>query len=1159
MKLVKNGELSSSAAKDVFAQVWQSGAEPAAVVKAKGLGQVSDEVAIAAAVDAVLSENLKAVADHRAGNQRAHGALSARSEEDEGESESRGDQSRSLRSHGLSLGGFHLDSHPMPEERKLVTVLFADIVGSTEMGQAYDPEVMRAALSRTFESASEILRSHGGTVEKFIGDAVMAVFGVPSAHDDDPDRAVRAAFALRERIAAEDAAAGPVFRIRVGVNTGEAVAGSGEASQFLVTGPAVNAAARIQQAGVPGEILVGELTRRLTLGSVEYGPAREIDAKGIGKLAGFPAEHLATALPEQHRGLPGLHAPLIGRDHEMRRLMEAHASVSHGGQPHLVTIYGPAGSGKSRLTAEFIDTIGRDRVRSGRCLPYGEAITYYAVQLILRADAGIEIADPRDVAIEKVRSAALAAFPDEPEEAEAVARRVRVLAGIERADEAMPEVPPEDLNEELIFGLRRYLERRAASSPLVLVFEDVHWAEPGLLELIESLAEWSRGPLLIVCLARPDFRELRPSWGSGIANATAITLAPLSSDDTRRLIAELLAIDDLPEQVRSDVVTRAEGNPLYVEEFLRMLMETGRIEKRADRWTAGAAIATVEVPPTLRGLITARLDRVGPDVKALLQRASLAGRLFSTDALSALADGAKPEPALLRDAIRRDLLVEADERALGSGRVFRFKHVLIRDVAYSTVPKAERSRLHDRYGRWLETSLGDRRHEIADIIGFHAEQSFLFARELNAPASAELGSRALGLLLEAARSADDRGDSYAALNLYTRASTVGDAVGSTPLERAEIVGQQLLLKDELATARPSEVELEDAITAAKGAGPSAVVAELLILHAAVQREREKSESAEAALREARDVATTLGDADLVTRVMWQQAFARYWLNDVDGMYRLLVEAHEHVKRTRSKWAGLILFWLGRGAFYRGDLSAAVAFAEEAIAAIPFQSKFWRAMTHVVRERVAADSGDEETSLGEARQANALVRELGLPGWIASTEWHIGEALLALGDADGARVALAEAVDLFERRKQRGQIPEVRARLARALVRLGEIPAARQQAETARAIAAPTDLESRYIAAVALGEVVEAEGDRVAAEALFRESVTLLEPSGFGSVLATAREHYASFLIRQGRATEARAQLETARAFHKDPLAGRHRERIDALLRETAVASRDRPR
>jgi len=1042
----------------------------------------------------------------------------------------------------------------MPEERKLVTVLFADIVGSTEMGLSHDPEVIRAVLGRAFESASEVLREHGGTVEKFIGDAVMAVFGVPAAHDDDPDRAVRAAFVLRDRIAGADPGGGPPLRVRIGVNTGEAVAGSGQSTQFLVTGPAVNAAARLQQAAAPGEIVVGDLTKRLTTGGISYGTAREVDAKGIGKLAAWPAERVATDVPEQHRGLPGMRAPLIGRDHELRLLVESHAGLMRRAEPQLATIYGPAGSGKSRLTSEFIEAIGRETVRTGRCLPYGEGITYYAVQLILRADAGIEIADPRDVAISKLRAATLAAFGQEVAEADAVARRVSVLAGLERAETALPEVPPDGLREELAFGFRRYFERRAAGSPLVLVFEDVHWAEPGLLDLIENLAEWSRAPLLLLCLARPDFRELRPGWGSGAANSTAITLAPLTSEETRRLIAELLAIDDLPEELRTSVVTRAEGNPLYIEEFLRMLMETDRIEKRGGRWTAAASIATVDVPPTLQGLITARLDRVGQDVKALLQRASLAGRLFSTDALTALADGTKPDPALLRDAIRRDLLIEADERALGSGRVFRFKHVLIRDVAYSTLPKAERSRLHDRYGWWLETTLGDRRHEIADIVAHHAEQAFVLARELNAPTSAALGRRALDLLLQAARNANDRVDTHAALNLYTRANTAADTVGTTAEERAEIVGRQLLLRMQLATERPSLAELNDAIAATKAAGPSKFVAELLMARADLERQRRELGAAatESTLNEALAVARITGDVDLIADAMWQRAFTRYWFGDLDGMHRFLLEAHEHVRTTGSNRAGRILFWLARGAAYRGGFTEAAAFDAEARAALPYQSKFFRAMTHLGYSRSTADIGDFARSREEARHANALFRELGLPSWIASTDWTIGEASLELGDAEEARRVLEEATDLFGRLKQDGQIPEVSARLARSLVLLGDLARAREQADIARDVALPHDLESRYIAAVALGEVCEGEGDLVAAEELFREAIAILEPSGLGDRLATARIFYARFLLRLERGADARTQLDRARAFYRDPLAERHRERIDSLLRQAAT-------
>jgi class 3 adenylate cyclase/tetratricopeptide (TPR) repeat protein len=1042
----------------------------------------------------------------------------------------------------------------MPEERKLVTVLFADIVGSTEMGLSHDPEVIRDVLGRAFESASAILREHGGTVEKFIGDAVMAVFGVPAAHDDDPDRAVRAAFAIRDKIAGADPGGGPRLRVRIGVNTGEAVAGSGQSAQFLVTGPAVNAAARLQQAAAPGEIVVGDLTKRLTSGGIDYGSAREVDAKGIGKIAAWPAERVTTDVPEQRRGLPGMRAPLIGRDHELRLLVESHAGLKRRAEPQLATIYGPAGSGKSRLTSEFIEAVGRDRVRIGRCLPYGEGITYYAVQLILRADAGIEIADQRDVAISKVRAATLAAFGEEVAEADAVARRVSVLAGLERPETALPEVPPDGLREELAFGFRRYFERRAAGLPLVLVFEDIHWAEPGLLDLIENLAEWSRAPLLLLCLARPDFRELRPGWGSGAANSTAITLAPLTSGETRRLIAELLAIDDLPEDLRSSVVTRAEGNPLYIEEFLRMLMETGRIEQRGDRWTAAASIATVEVPPTLQGLITARLDRVGADVKALLQRASLAGRLFSTDALTALADGTKPDPALLRDAIRRDLLIEADERALGSGRVFRFKHVLIRDVAYSTLPKAERSRLHDRYGRWLETTLGDRRNEIADIVAHHAEQAFVLARELNAMTSGALGRRALDLLLEAARNANERVDTHAALNLYTRANAAVEVVGATPEERAEIVGRELLLRSELAGEPPTHAEMNNAIAATNAPGPSKVVAELLMARAAIERQRREVGAAatETTLDEALAVARMIGDADLTAEAMFQRAFTRYWFGDLDGMHRQLLEALEHVRKTGSNRAGRILFFLARGAAYRGELTAAGAFDAEAIAALPYSSKFFRAVTHATQSRTAIDIGHFARAREEARHANSLFRELGLPSWIAGTDWAVGEACLELGDAEEARLVLEEGADLFERLKQPGQIPEVRARLARALVMLGDLTQARAQAQIARDVALPHDVESRYIAAVALGEVFEAEGDADAADALLGEAIAMLEPSGLGDRLATARIYYARFLLRQGRGPDARKQLDKARAFYRDPLAERHRERIDLLLRQAAT-------
>jgi len=1037
------------------------------------------------------------------------------------------------------------------EERKLVTVIFADIVGSTELGESYDPEVVRATLGHAFGALSEILEAHGGTVEKFIGDAVMAVFGVPSAHDDDAERAVRAAFALRDRLTELNARGGPQLDIRVGIDSGEAVAGTGQGGQHLVTGSVVNAAARLQTSAAPGEIRVGALTRRLTRDGVRYAEATTIDAKGLGRVEAWPASALLSAVPDQHHGLPGLRAPLIGRDRELRQLLDAYAALQGTESPRLVTVIGPPGSGKTRLASEFLAAIGTDRVRAGRCLPYGGSITFYAIQLIVRADARIEPSDPLQTAIERLRAATRIVFPESLEDADAVARRVAVLAGLARAEDELPEVAAEHLREELCWGLGRYLERRAATSPLVIVFEDIHWAESGLLEVIAYLAESSRAPLLLLCLARPEFRESAPEWGKGAANATTVTLSPFSVEETRQLISALLTVDAMPESLRSEVVRRAEGNPLFVEEFLRTLMETGRIEQRDGRWVAAAAGDSIEVPPTLQGLITARLDRVSHDLKQLLQRGSLAGRLFSTAALAALGDGSPPDPSLMREAVRRDLLVEVGEPALGSGQVFRFKHVLIRDVAYSTVSKGERSRLHDRYGRWLEESLGDRSTEIAEIIAYHAEQAYRFARELDMPAARSLGRRAFDLLLAAAWNARDRDDA-AALNLYERASGVATAIGATDAELAEANGYVVVLRRQVATEQRPLDELDDAIAMARAAGPSRVLVDLLLPRASEAHRFGKSGMPPA--KEARAVALATGDPELVAEAMWTQLEVLYVDGDLAAMQQLLAEAIAYVSVTGARRArDRILIWGSRLARHRGDLTRAAAYRDASVAASS-GSKANRGIAAFGDCKFALAVGDVATAAALGTEALALMREVGLPHFVGLCCLTLGDVFLAAGDPAAARELFVEGLEIFERRRQRRQIPELAARAARACVRLGETPAARAYAETARATALVSDAESRYIAAVALAEVSEAEGDLRAADSGFREALATLAPTDILDALAYVRETYAEFLLRHGRGGEARVELEAARQFHHDALAFRNRQRIDALLSRTPVSA-----
>jgi len=364
----------------------------------------------------------------------------------------------------------------------------------------------------------------------------------------------------------------------------------------------------------------------------------------------------------------GDHLEVGHRDDELRLLIDSHRKLASERRPAPVTVYGNAGVGKSRPVAEFVEAIGPDRVRRGRCLPYGEGITFWPIVEVLQGDAGITALDSHADATIKLRSAVLAAFGEASDDADAVARRLSVLAGTATREDVLPDMPAETMPQELQWGLRRYLERRAASAPLVLIFDDIHWAESALLDLIEHLAEWSRAPLFLLCMARPDLRELRAGWGGGLMNASAIRLEPLSPEESARLIGELLSIDALPDRLRQQVITRSEGNPLYVEEFLRMHIDGGHVAKRDGRFVAASSLETLVVPATLQGLIAARLDTTPPAVKRALQRAAVVGKVFWPEAIQAQGpiDGRLDE--LLLDAARRDLVNELDERGPGGGR-----------------------------------------------------------------------------------------------------------------------------------------------------------------------------------------------------------------------------------------------------------------------------------------------------------------------------------------------------------------------------------------------------------------------------------------------------------------------------------------------------------
>ncbi len=656
----------------------------------------------------------------------------------------------------------------MTEERKLVSLLFADVVDSTALGAQHDPELVRSVMARYFARMKEIAETYGGTVEKFIGDAVMVVFGVPRLHEDDAERAVRAALAMRDAVAELNRGLRIALALRIGVNSGEVVAGVGDDRQFLVTGDAVNVAARLQQGADANEVIVGALTERLTRDAIEYEPREPITAKGkTAPVPAFQALRARTAVPESHRDTPAL----VGRERELQQLLDAFARASEGGAGYLVTIVGNAGVGKSRLVAEVLARLAQRadvRILKGRCLPYGAGITYWPLMEVLREDAGIKPSDDRAAALAKLgeRLAQLVSS----DRLQAILARVALALSLESPDAALPTVPPARIAVELSWGIRQHLEAIAARGPLVVVIDDLQWADPAALDVLGQLADRSSAvPLLLVCVARPELLERHASWSAGRADASLLLLEPLDESDTRTLLARLLGIQDLPPLVGSWVLERSGGNPLFCEEFVRMLIEAHYLDLAGGQWRTKGSAADLPLPETIQSIVAARIDGLQAAEKTALRQASVIGERFVLDELLALGGelGATPE-ALLRKGF---FVVDRDDP---SGRSLRFKHILIRDAAYAGLTKAERAELHERFADFQARAAADRLIEFEEIIGYHLEQAIHHRQQLGLDdeRTRTLAGRAAQMLGAAGIRALQRGDALTSNRLLERCRAV---------------------------------------------------------------------------------------------------------------------------------------------------------------------------------------------------------------------------------------------------------------------------------------------------------------------------------------------------------------------------------------------------
>ncbi|MGH3033160.1 MAG: adenylate/guanylate cyclase domain-containing protein, partial [Gaiellaceae bacterium] len=592
---------------------------------------------------------------------------------------------------------------PGPREvRKTVTVLFADVTESTSLGEQLDPESLRRVMSRYFDEMKRVLERHGGTVEKFIGDAVMAVFGVPIVHEDDALRAARAAVEMREALGTLNAGLerdwGVRLAARIGVNTGEVVAvmGSPQEAQSFATGDAVNTAARLEQAAAPDEILIGPSTYALVEHAAEAEPVEPLPLRGKEKKTS--AWRLVSVRAGASTPLRRLDSPLVGRVRELALLQDALMGAVEERSCRLVTVLGPPGQGKSRLAAEAAHLVGeRATVLTGRCLPYGEGITYWPVIEAVRQAAGL--ADTDAPARQREKIAALLAA--ENGDAALVAERLAQVIGVGEAV---------GTSEETFWAVRKLLEAVARKRPLLLVLEDVHWAEPTLLDLLEYLTDWWReAPLLVLVLARPELLELRPSWSRASTRATVVDLEPLGAEESELLIENRLGDLELDEAARARVTEAAEGNPLFVEQLLAMLAE------------GGAPADELRVPPTLQSVLAARLELLHPEERMVIERAAVMGRAFWWEAVrELLPPEARARASEHLMALVRKELLDPEREEPGREHGFRFRHILIRDAAYAGIAKETRSELHERFASWLEARPG----EYEEIIGYHLEQAF---------------------------------------------------------------------------------------------------------------------------------------------------------------------------------------------------------------------------------------------------------------------------------------------------------------------------------------------------------------------------------------------------------------------------------------------------
>ena len=1065
------------------------------------------------------------------------------------------------------------------EERKVVTVLFADLIGFTSRAEKMDPEDVRALLAPYHANLRSELERYGGTVEKFIGDAVMALFGAPVAHEDDPERAVRAGLAIRDWVTEQE----EELHLRIAVNTGEALIALGarpEAGEGMASGDVVNTTARLQTAAPVNGILVGETTYRATRHVIDYREHEPIGAKGKAE----PVDVWEAVEARARIGVDVLRrvrSPLVGRDRELEALSNVLARLRQERLPQLVTLVGVPGIGKSRLVYELMQAVERGGEltfwRQGRSLPYGEGVTYWALAEMVKAQAGILETDT-DEEIQRKLTATVENLIADRTEADWIEAHLRPLAGLSAESER-----DADRRNEVFAAWRRFFEAMAEQRPLVLVFEDLQWADEDLLDFVDHLVEWAGSvPILVVCTARPELLERRLGWGGGKLNATTLSLSPLSNEETAQLLAGLLDQPLLEAETQQALLARAGGNPLYAEQYAQMLSE------RDDA-------LELRLPESLQGLIAARLDLLPPGEKVLLQDAAVIGKVFW---LGGLVEGRGRHDVEQRlHALERKGFVERARRSsVANEAEYTFRHLLVRDVSYGQIPRAARAEKHRKAADWIE-SLG-RPEDHAEVLAHHYLHAFEYARAAGGKTE-DLAERARVALAHA-------GDRALALNAFAAAARFyRDALGlwtAVDSERSHVLfrlGEALLrVHDQgagemLDEARAALLDADEPETAAEA---DALLAEVwwhrgdrdrcfdclnrsfdLVRHAPSSRSKARvlshvarfrmlADDNDAAIgvgREALAMAEELGLEQLRAHTLNTIGVARFSSGDDDGIadversLEMALEANAADAAARA-YTNLAALLQARGDFRRhrevvaegtrlaerfgdipsvlhlqthsiqsqyaaGDWQSAVRLADEFIAECesgdPRYSEVW---VRTMRGAVRLARGDDDGALEDARSGLAVARNAKDPQALVPALGLSARVHAELGRTAEARQIARELLTL------RGGWGWFRIDLAWVAERLGLDSELRGQ----------FDMMHPSLGLDALRAVLEREFER-AAEG-FAEIGSLPDE-------ALARLRAAERLVAEGRASAADTQLHEALAFWRSVDATRYVREGEALL------------